>query len=132
MSDDFSLRTVGQQAGESTASTGGLRPAGAPGINAMAELLVDLIGATGLVPPDKLAVAKGRTGQTGSLSQALVEEGVATGEGIARTLAARYQLPLVELAMTGVSEEAAKAVPLHVLERIGAIPYMVDGDILRV
>ena len=132
MSDDFSLRTVGQQAGESTASTGGLRPAGAPGINAMAELLVDLIGATGLVPADKLAVAKGRTGQTGSLAQALVEEGVATGEGIARTLAARYQLPLVELAMTGVSEEAAKVVPLHVLERVGAIPYAVDGDILRV
>src|SRR5205085_12364141 len=98
MSDDFSLRTVGQQAGESPASGGGLRPAGAPPINHMAELLADLIGATGLVAPDRLAVAKGRAGQIGSLAQALLEEGIATGDGIARTLAARFQLPLVDLA----------------------------------
>ena len=132
MSDDFSLRTTGPASGESTTPADGLRRPGAPQINALAELLADLIAATGLVPEDKLAVARGRAGQTGSLAQALVDEGIANDEGIARTLAARFQLPLVDLAMTGINEEAAKIVQLHVLERLGAIPYAIDGDVLRV
>jgi type IV pilus assembly protein PilB len=132
MTDDFSLRTTGPAAGDATTPAGGLRPAGAPAINELAELLADLIGATGLVPPDQLAVARGRAGQSGSLAQALVEEGVATSEGIARTLAARFQLPLVDLAVTGIDPEATKVVPLHVLERIGAIAYAIDGDALRI
>ncbi|HUZ80850.1 MAG TPA: hypothetical protein VMU73_01255, partial [Gaiellaceae bacterium] len=98
----------------------------------MAELLADLLAATGLVPEDKLALARGRAGSSGSLAQALIDEGVASSEGIARTLAARYQLPLVDLTNTGVMAEAAKAVPLHVLERVVAIPYAIEGDILRV
>jgi type IV pilus assembly protein PilB len=132
MTDDFSLRTPGPAAGDAATPGGGLRRAGAPGINELAELLVDLIAATGLVPPDQLALARGRAGQTGSLAQALVDEGIATGEGIARTLAARFQLPLVDLAVAGIDPEAAKVVPLHVLERIGAIPYAIDGEMLRV
>ena len=42
----------------------------------MAELVVDLLAATGLVAADKLALVRGRAGQ-GSLAQAIVDEGVA-------------------------------------------------------
>jgi type IV pilus assembly protein PilB len=101
-------------------------------INALAELVADLIGATGLLAADKLAVARGSAGQAGSLAQAIVEEGLASSEGVAKMLAARYQLPLVDIAMAGVDEAATKLVPLHVLERVLAIPYALEGDILRV
>ena len=101
------------------------------GVNAMAELVVDLLSATGLVPDDKLAMVRGRAGQ-GSLAQAIVDEGVAPPEGIARSLALRYQVPLVDLALTGVDKEAAEQVPLHVLERVVAIPYALDNGTLRI
>ena len=133
MSDDFSLRTVPLEGSDTQPVEGsGLRRAGAPAINETAELLADLLAATGLVSQDKLALARGRAGSSGSLAQALVEEGVATQEGIARTLAARYQLPLVDLATIGIDAEAAKLLPLHVLERTAAVPYAFEGDVLRV
>src|SRR5436190_2814381 len=125
-----SLRTAGPAGAESGARE---RPAGGGvPINELAELVADLIAATGLVPPDKLAVVRGRAGQTGSLAQAILDEGVATDQGVARMLAARHQLPLVDLPLTGVDDEAAKLVPLHVLERIAAIPYGIDNGYLRV
>ena len=72
---------------------GGLRaPLGEYGINELAELVADLLSATELVPEDKLAIARGRARQTGSFAQALVEEGIASPDGIARILAARHQL----------------------------------------
>jgi type IV pilus assembly protein PilB len=107
-------------------------PAGGFGVNALAELVADLLAATGLVPDDKLALVRGRAGQSGSIAQAIVDEGVASSEGIARMLAARHQLPLVDLPTAGVDDEAAKVVPLHVLERIVAIPYAIENGYLRV
>src|SRR4051794_25243028 len=50
----------------------------------------------------------------------------------ARQLAEIHGLPLVDLAVTGISPEATKLVPLAVLERVGAIPYSVDEDTLRI
>jgi type IV pilus assembly protein PilB len=97
----------------------------------MAELVADLIGATGLVSADKLALARGRAGQ-GPLAAALVEEGIASSEGIARALAERYHLPFVDLPTLGVNPEAAKQVPLHVLERVAAIPYALENGSLHV
>jgi type IV pilus assembly protein PilB len=133
MSDDFTLRTAPGVGNDTPTGETGLRPpAGASGVNPTAELLADLLAATGLIPEDKLALARGRAGATGSLAQALIDEGVATQEGIARTLAARYQLTLVDLASTPVDPEAAKALPLHVLERTIAIPYAREGDVLYV
>ena len=123
-----SLRTVGNEGLQSGAQPlGGGMP-----INAVAELVVDLLAATGLVPPDKLALVRGRAQQGGSLSQAILDEGVATSEGIARALATRFQLPLVDLAVNPVDDEAAKQVPLHVLERVVAIPYLLDNGTLRI
>ncbi|HSC50444.1 MAG TPA: ATPase, T2SS/T4P/T4SS family [Gaiellaceae bacterium] len=110
---------------------GGLR-APAPPVNEVAELVADLIEATGLVSADRLAAVRGRVRQGGSFSQAIVDEGVATSEGLARTLASRYQLPFIDLPLTGVSEEAARQVPTHVLERVVAVPYALDGDTLQV
>jgi type IV pilus assembly protein PilB len=93
------------------------------GVSESVELVIDLLAATNLVPADKLSLARGRAQQTRSLATALVEEGVASSEGIAKMLAARHQLPLVDLALAGVDADAARELPLHVLERIGAIPY---------
>jgi type IV pilus assembly protein PilB len=125
-----SLRTAGPAGAESGARE---RPAGGGvPINELAELVADLIAATGLLAPDKLALVRGRAGQGGSLARAILEEGVASGEGIARMLAARHQLPLVDLPLAGVDDEAARIVPLHVLERIAAIPYAIENGYLRV
>ena len=93
-----SLRTVGPAGEEKTAPAGGLRPDATFAVNETAELVVDLLSATGLVPLDKLALVRGRTG-TGSLAQAIVEEGIAPPEGVARTLALRHQVPYVDLAL---------------------------------
>jgi type IV pilus assembly protein PilB len=114
--------------------TVGLRaPLGAEyGINELAELVADLLAATELVPEDKLAIARGRARRTGSFAQALVEEGIASTDGIARILATRHQIPLIDLALAGVDEDAARLVPLHVLERVGAIPYALRGDTLLI
>jgi type IV pilus assembly protein PilB len=125
------LRISGR-AGAGDASVGG--DVGAPPfpVNEVAELVADLIEATGLVTPDRLASVRGRVKQGGSFAQAVLDEGVATSEGIARTLASRFQLPFIDLPLIGVAEQAASEVPIHVLERVVALPYALDGDTLRV
>jgi type IV pilus assembly protein PilB len=100
-------------------------------VNETAELVADLIAATALLPADKLALVRGRATQGGTLAQAILEEGVASPDGIARTLASRFHLPFVDLPLTGVDSEAARELPLHVLERIVAIPYARKGNVLR-
>ena len=106
-------------------------PAAIP-VNEVAELVADLIETTGLVSPDRLAAVRGRVKQGGSFAQAMLDEGVATPEGIARTLASRFQLPFIDLPLTGVSELAAQEIPNHVLGRVLAVPYALDGNTLRI
>jgi type IV pilus assembly protein PilB len=125
------LRTVGSPPAGATPQTGA-RFGNPPPINALAELVADLLASTGLVPADKLALVRGGVGQGGSFAQALIQQDVATSEGVARTLAARYQMPLVDLALTGVDDQATSQVPLHVLERIVALPYALTDGTLRV
>src|SRR5207302_4394593 len=125
------LRSPGSEPGSATPPGGAGLGGTPPPINALAELVADLISATGLVPADKLALVRGAAGP-GSLAQALVDQDVASSEGIARTLAARYHMPLVDLPLTGVSEEASKQIPLHVLERLIAIPYALGNGMLSV
>src|ERR671938_366350 len=107
-----------------------LAPAGGH-VNPVAELVADLLAATGLLAGDKLALVRGRAGQ-GSIAQAILDEGFASPDGVARIRAARHQLPLVDLPVAGVDAEAAKLVPLHVLERIVAIPYAIESGYLRI
>jgi type IV pilus assembly protein PilB len=134
MSDnDFELPQL-----RTTGAPPAVTPATAPldggqyGLNELDELVVDLLAATQLLPEDKLALVRGRARQTGSLPQALVEEGVASSDGIARMVAARHQLPLVDLGLTAVDEDAARVIPLHVLERVVAIPYAIKNDVLHI
>ena len=125
------LRTPGTEPGSATPPGGAGVGGPAPPINALAELVADLIAATGLVPADKLALVRSSAGM-GSFANALVEQNVASSEGLARTLAARYQMPLIDLPLVGVDEEASKEIALHVLERLIAIPYALDDGALRV
>ncbi|TML93257.1 MAG: type II/IV secretion system protein [Actinobacteria bacterium] len=125
------LRTPGSEP-ESATTPGGAGLGGpAPPINALAELVADLIAATGLVPADKLALVRGAAGM-GSFAHALVEKNLASSEGLARTLAARYQMPIVDLALTGVTDEASGEIALHVLERLTAVPFAIDDGTLKV
>ncbi len=126
----LSGKSGADQAPEADAGAG-LRAPGPP-VNEVAELVADLIEAAGLVSVDRLAAVRGRVKQGGSFSQAIVDEGVATSEGLARTLASRFQLPFIDLPVTGVSEDAARQVPTHVLERVVAVPYALEGDTLRI
>jgi type IV pilus assembly protein PilB len=125
------LRTPGTEPGPATSAGGSGIGGPPPPINALAELVADLIAATGLVPADKLAQVRSAAGM-GSFAHALVEQNVASSEGLARTFAARYQMPLVDLALTGVQEEASSEIALHVLERLVAIPYALEDGTLRV
>jgi type IV pilus assembly protein PilB len=125
------LRTPGTEPGSATTPGGGSLGGAPPPINALAELVADLIAATGLVPADKLAGVRSAAGM-GSFAHALVEQNVASSEGLARTLSARYQMPLVDLALTGVADEASGEIALHVLERLAAVPYAIDDGTLRV
>jgi type IV pilus assembly protein PilB len=115
-----------------------VKPAAAPppasfGIDVKAsELLADLIEATSLVAPDRLALVRGRTRQGEAFAEALVAEGLASSDGLARILAARHGLPLIDLHLTGVSAEASIQIPLHVLQRAVALPYRIDGESLHV
>jgi len=125
------LRTPGSEPGATTPPGGAGLGGAPPPINALAELVADLIAATGLVPADKLAMVRGAAGM-GSFAHALVEQNVASSEGLARTFAARYQMPLIDLALTGVAEEASGEIALHVLERLIAIPYAIEDGTLKV
>ena len=126
------LRLSGKSgASEAPAGDGAVLPAG-HGVNEVAELVADLVEATGLVSTDRLAAVRGRVKQGGSFAQAVLDEGVATPEGLARTLASRFQLPFIDLPLTGVDEQAAGEIPIHVLERVGALPYALEGNTLQV
>jgi type IV pilus assembly protein PilB len=110
-----------------------LQPLGSAfGADDTAELVLDLLGETGLVAPDALALVRGRTAGGASVTQALIEEGVALSEGVARMLAVRHHLPLIELPEVGVATDAAQVIPVQTLERAVAVPYALEDDVLRV
>jgi type IV pilus assembly protein PilB len=111
------------------AEAGPLRPAFP--VNAVSELVADVIEQTGLLSPADVTLARS-TGKTSSFAQALVDEGLAAPERVANALSARFGLPVVDLLETGVAADAAKEIPLHVLERIIAIPYAIESGVLRI
>jgi type IV pilus assembly protein PilB len=97
----------------------------------MGELVVDLLESTGLIPESKLAFVREQV-RTMPVVQVLIDQGLASSEAIARIMAARHQLPVVELGATGIDPEAAAAIPLHVLERVAAVPYAFEDGSLCV
>jgi type IV pilus assembly protein PilB len=100
-------------------------------VNPLAELVADIIEATGLLAPDRLAFVRDKA-RTTTFAQALLEEGYADTAMIAKSLAARHNLPVVDIVASGVSPQAVETIPLHVLERIVALPYALEGNVLRV
>jgi type IV pilus assembly protein PilB len=110
-------------------TTGGLRPAFP--VNAVSELVADLVEQTGLLSPADVTLARSAA-KMSSFAQALIDEGLAAPERVATALSARFGLPVVDLVEAGVSADAAKEIPLHVLERIIAIPYAIESGVLRV
>jgi len=101
------------------------------GPGARGPLVVDLLDAAGLIPAEKLPQILDRVREV-PVAQALVEHHVASTEAIARILAAKHHLPLVELARARVDPEASAQVPLHVLERVVAVPYGFENGTLCV
>jgi type IV pilus assembly protein PilB len=100
-------------------------------VNELAELVADVLEPTGLVALDRLAALRGRIGR-GSLAEALRTEGLASEVGVAHALADRYHLPFVDIAAAEASPSAVEKIPLAVLQRVEALPYLVEGDTLRV
>ncbi|HKH30452.1 MAG TPA: GspE/PulE family protein [Gaiellaceae bacterium] len=97
----------------------------------VSELVAEVVEATGLLSADSLAAVRDRS-RSGSFSHALVQQGIGSGERVAKDLADRFGMPLVDLPQVGVSREAAHRIPLHVLERVAAIPYAYEDGVLRV
>jgi len=95
------------------------------------ELVSELIGEAGLLPPETIEQVRTRA-VGGTFSQALIDEGFASALGVARTLAEQYHLPLVDLAVAGVDTEASKTIALPVLERVCAIPFAADDATLKI
>jgi type IV pilus assembly protein PilB len=100
-------------------------------VNGLAELVADVVEQTGLLSPEDVATVRARA-RTGSFPQALIDEGVAAGERVAAALGARFGLPVVDLLETGVAPDASGEIPLHVLERVVAMPYEIQDGVLRV
>jgi type IV pilus assembly protein PilB len=115
--------------------TAGIRPQPPPGAgippNRTAELLADLLEATGLVAVDRLAEARQRAG-AGSLADALSGAPPTGGADIARALAERHHLPFIDFGEVAVQKEAVESIPTHVLDRVGALPYRLEGNVLKV
>ena len=101
------------------------------GFETMADLVAELLELTDLVSRDRLAAARGRAG-TGSLAQALYDEGAAEPSGVARSLARRHDLPYLELADNRVAFDAAEMIPLRTLRRVLAVPISFDGERLKI
>jgi type IV pilus assembly protein PilB len=102
------------------------------GSDETAGFVLDLLGPTGLVPEEALSLVRERTAEGVSVTQALMDEGVAAADGVARMLAVRHHLPLVDLPSVGVSLDAAQLIPVQTLERASAISYAVEGEVLKV
>jgi type IV pilus assembly protein PilB len=102
------------------------------GIDETTELLLDLLEHSALVAPDALTLVRGRTAAGTPVTQALIDEGVASSAGVARMLAVRHHLAIVDLPAVGVALDATQLIPVQTLERSVAIPYALDGEVLKV
>ena len=104
---------------------------GAGGFDTIADLVAELILATELVPRDRLAAARGRAG-TGSLAQALLDEGLAKADGIARASARLHGLPYIDITDQRPSPGAMELIPIRTLQRVVAVPVSLRDDRLLV
>ncbi|GIU95652.1 MAG: hypothetical protein KatS3mg012_2109 [Gaiellaceae bacterium] len=123
------LRTIGLADSDDPA---GHRQLSTLAVTETAELVLEVLERAELLEREQLALVRERTAEGSSVTQALIDEGIAPADGVARMLAARHHLPLVDLAAVGVSLEAAQTIPLPTLERALAVPYALEEDVLKV
>jgi type IV pilus assembly protein PilB len=97
----------------------------------LADLVADLIGPIEILPSDRLAAARARAG-VGSLAEALVDEGHAQSDGIARSHARRHGLPVIDLQEERPTGDAIEQIPLRTLKRVTAIPVSLQNGRLLV
>ena len=102
------------------------------GVDETSELVLDLLGHTALVDPEALARVRERAANGSAVTQALMDEDVASSDGVARMLAVRHHLQIVDLLSVGVALDAAQLIPVQTLERAVAVPYAIEGDVLKV
>ncbi len=95
------------------------------------QFVSDLLVATGVLSRQQAEEVRERAGE-GSFAQAVFDAGLATSEGVAHALADRHGLPFVALHEAKVAAQATMHVPLAVLERVVALPYELEGNLLRV
>jgi type IV pilus assembly protein PilB len=119
------LRMVGQAPHDREA------PQDVPETAPTSDLVADLVGDTDLLPPEKVKELRERA-RGASFERALLDDSLEESLAVARDLAERYQLPVVDLAIARIQPEAARAIPLPVLDRVCAVPFALDGDILRI
>ncbi|MBA3380376.1 MAG: type II/IV secretion system protein [Actinobacteria bacterium] len=124
------LRPTSHDGPKGTASSHTL--GGRFGVNETAELVLDFIGPAELISQEALALVRGRATEGASVTDALIEEGAAAADGVARMLATRHHLPLVDIASSGVAADAAQMIPVNTLERAVAVPYAFEDDVLKV
>jgi len=122
------LRPSGHDGPDATAQ----QPAAPFGVNETAELVLDLLGSTELVGADALALVRSRTSEGASVTDALIDEGAVAADGVARMLATRHHLALVDITASGVAVDAAQMIPVNTLERAVAVPYAFEDDVLKV
>jgi type IV pilus assembly protein PilB len=122
--DQRDLRLVSGEEESANGSDSGYAPA-------HGDLVANVIRETGLLPAEKIEQVRRRAAGA-SFSQALIDEGLASALGLARTLAEQYHLPLVDLAVAGVDVMASKAIPLPVLNRVIAIPFAGSDTTLKI
>ncbi|HEY3921086.1 MAG TPA: GspE/PulE family protein, partial [Gaiellaceae bacterium] len=119
------------EVGEPLTQGGATRAPGPETVNPLAELVADLLEPTGLVALDRLRSLRGQIGQ-GSLAEGLRTSGLASEEAVAKVIATQYHLPYVDIIATEVDPEAVKQIPASVLQRVGAVPFKLDGHSLHV
>jgi type IV pilus assembly protein PilB len=117
--------------GHADMENGGGQQVDTGGFETIADLVAELVELTDLVTRDRLAAARGRAG-TGSLAQALYDEGAVEPSGVARSLARRHGLPYLEFADARIPIGTAELIPLRTLHRVVAVPVAFDGEKLKV
>ena len=89
----------------------------------LGEILVEAGLATGAQIERALIEQKDRRGKR--LGEVLVELGVVSEEAIARTLAAKFRIPFIDLDETGVDPAAVKEISEELIIKFGVLPYKV-------
>ncbi len=123
-------QVVGQAQVDEAAAEQGQRRHRAGKPMRLGEILVE----AGLATADQIegALAEQRQRRGKRLGEVLVDLGIVREEVIARTLAAKFHVPYVDLDEYDVDPEAAGAIPAGIIERFGVLPVKADARTLTV